>query len=222
MPPQTICGIMNFENLLQKYKPLLQRFWLPIVLASLGLIFFIYGLIYLLSVNNRSNEIVFEAGENEFSQESQPKGEIVVDIEGAITKPGVYKLKENSRLQDVMVLAGGLSENADREWVAKNLNLAVKVKDGMKIYVPGEGENVGAGSSRPNVGTNHDSSDISNTQININEASVGELDSLPGVGLVTAQKIIDNRPYNSLEELLDRKVVGNSVFEKIKDRAAAY
>ena len=212
---------MNTEELLEKYKPLLKHHWLPISLGFFGLIFFAYGLIGLFSGKAGSNDITFEssseekAGENKFSQ-------ISVDVEGGVINPGVYKLTSDSRIQDALVAAGGISAVADRDWVAKNLNLALKLKDGMKIYIlplrsfdsaqDYEGQASVKGSNSENV----------SGQVNINSASAGKLDGLPGVGVVTAQKIIDNRQYSVIEELLEKKVVSSSVFEKIKEKITAY
>lgn len=210
---------MNTEELLDRYKPLLKRHWLPISLGFLGLIFFAYGLIGFFGASSGkagSSDITFESsseekvGENKFSQ-------ITVDVEGGVINPGVYKLSSDSRIQDALVAAGGISAAADRDWVAKNLNLALKLKDGMKVYIPGRGGSTMGVSNGSNVGAVG-----IGAQININSASVSELDGLPGVGPVTAQKIIDNRPYGAIEELLEKKIVSASVFEKIKEKISTY
>lgn len=212
---------MNTDDLLQKYKPLLKQFWLPIVLASLGLIFFVYGLIGLSGSSQPREEITFEsADENKDTEKEEFSQKIFIDVEGAVINPGVYSLSGNSRVQDALVAAGGMSGNADREWVSKNLNLALKVKDGMKIYVPTQDE--GTKGITSTKGIKGEGTAELEQQININTATVEELDRLPGVGMVTAQKIIDARPYGSIEELLENKVVSNSVFEKIKDKITTY
>ena len=96
-----------------------------------------------------------------------------------------------------------------------SLNLAQKIVDGQKIYVLAHGE-------APNANTNS----VSNTEasvtsenvaVSINSASGDALESLSGIGPVTAKKIIDNRPYGTLEELVSKKAVGSSTFEKIKN-----
>lgn len=208
--------LMDTQALLERYKPLLRKHWLPLSLGFLGLIFFAYGLIGLFGSSKPQDDIAFEsfseekAGENKFSQ-------IVVDVEGEVIKPGVYNLSSDSRLQDALVSAGGMSATADREWVSKNLNLALKIKDGMKIYVPPLRQG-SAGQAGILGGETSNQSSL----ININLASMGELDGLPGVGPVTAQKIIDNRPYGAIEELLEKKIVSASVFEKIKEKITAY
>ena len=136
-----------------------------------------------------------------------PGERILVDVSGAVVSPGVYQLPFNSRLQLAIQAAGGLTPKADSEWVAKNLNLASKLSDGQKIYIPRKGESSTQNTSLP-----------TDKQININTANASELDSLPGVGLKTAEKIIQNRPYQKIEDLLLKKVVNRSVFTKIKDK----
>lgn len=138
---------------------------------------------------------------------------IKVDVSGAVERPGIYELPYDSRTEDVLIAAGGLGAKADRIYVSKNINLAQRVTDGMKVYIPVLGEVVSSA-----VGQVMGVSDGAGEMININSASTDELDKLPGVGAVTAGKIIDGRPYRKIEDLLERKVVGKSVFEKIKGR----
>jgi competence protein ComEA len=149
-------------------------------------------------------------------QNSEPKT-ILVDVEGAVVKPGVYKLPVESRIQDGLIAAGGLSAKADREYVAKTLNLAIKLTDGTKIFIPTLGEPTG---SEPVLGAT--TVGATNALINVNTASESQLDSLPGIGPVTAQKIISGRPYGSLDELLSKKIVSAKVYAQIKDKIAIY
>lgn len=217
---------MDQQSLFDKYKPLLKQNWIPIILGFLGVIFFAYGLIYLLTSNNSSSDIVLETG-NQATESAKPVAtgkEIYADIEGAVAKPGVYKLPQDSRIQDVLIAAGGLSSEADRSWVAKNLNLALRLNDGAKIYVPKTGEassvllkNSGSTGNTGSVGASG-GTDL----VNINTASESELDALSGIGPVTAQKIIDNRPYNSIEEMVSKKAVTQKVFDKIKEKLTIY
>lgn len=179
-------------------------------LGIVGLIFLGYGLISLLSSDSSKDEIIFESFDNASDKPSEQVSKIVVDVEGGVEKPGVYSLSANSRVQDALIAAGGLSESANREWVTKNLNLAAKVTDGGKIYIPLQGESITPLRSSSFAGQAGG--------VNINTASESELDTLPGVGPVTAQKIINGRPYSLVEELVQKKVVSNAVFEKIKDK----
>ncbi len=141
-----------------------------------------------------------------------------IDISGAVENPGVYTLSAESRIQDALVAAGGLSLAADRDWVAKYLNLAQKAIDGTKIYIPNKTEAKVTVSQGSTLGV----ATAGNELININTASSFELDSLPGVGEVTVQKIISGRPYQKTDELLTKKIVNKSTFEKIKDKISTY
>jgi len=207
---------METQNLFEKYHPFLKNNFLPLILGLFGLIIFIYGLIALLGETKSSdNEIVFESGEHFIENQSQIK----VDVAGGVINPGVYGLAFDARMQDGLVAAGGLSEDADRDWIAKNLNLAQKLVDGTKIYIPKIGDRLKRIT---------DSTGITSTtgpesgQINVNTAGIEALDGLPGVGPVTAQKIIDGRPYNLIDELLSRKIVGAKVFGEIKEKITVY
>lgn len=138
---------------------------------------------------------------------------ITVEASGELVKPGVYELTIGSRVNDLLILAGGLSANADRDWVAKNVNMAAKLSDGGKIYIPKIGvQGGGFGELGGGVGT----------KININTASESELDTLPGIGAVTVKKIIDGRPFERPDELLEKKIVKSNVWENIKEKVSVY
>jgi len=216
---------MDLQGFIKKY-PFLKRHWLPIALGFFGLIFLGYGLIVLFGSSDSAKDVVFEAQEDSvLSSESSSSStsqlrQLVVDVEGAVLKPGVHNVASDSRLQDALIAAGGLSSDADRDWVTKNLNLAVKVTDGTKIYIPRVGEDVKG--TTGGTGITSTTGSIADSQVNINTASEQALDSLPGVGPVTAQKIINGRPYASIDELLSRKIVGSKVFEEIKEKISVY
>lgn len=147
------------------------------------------------------------------------KGEVIIEMAGEILKPGVYHLPPNSRVQDALIASGGVGADADREWVERNINLAARLSDGQKIYIPSKQSL--AVSANNSVGNSNvaQSINISDSNIvSINSASLNELDGLPGIGPVYAQKIIDNRPYSESSELVSKKVIPQSTFEKIKDK----
>lgn len=150
--------------------------------------------------------------------------ELVVDVAGEVVSPGVYRLSAESRVGEALAAAGGLSARADREWVAKNINLAGKLADGAKIYVPKVGQKIEGGVTVTTGSTNSPGqvAGVVAGTININTASASELDTLPGIGPVTANKIITNRPYQSIQELLEKKVVSQKVFDQIKDKIGIY
>lgn len=213
---------MDYSAILERLRP----HWLPIVLGLAGVIFLIVGFVSVANPRDRQGEITFEAAstgpqsETGFAQEKGASKSITVDVSGAVEKPGVYDLPADARVQDALIAAGGMSGEADREFVAKNLNLAAKVTDGGKVYIPVIGDPstpLRQGFEGQAVAGVSDSA-----LININTASASELDKLQGVGPVTAEKIISNRPYASIDELVSKKVVGEKVFNDIKDKISVY
>ena len=198
---------MDSKEFFQKLTPLLKKNFLALTLGIIGVILLISGVFSMLSSEN--DDIVFETE----SISSSISAKISVDVSGAVLRPGLYTLSEGSRVHDALVSAGGLSESADREWIEKNLNLALKLRDGVKIYVPRESEQ----------GFVQGASVVSGGDlINVNSASSRELESLPGIGPVTAGKIIDNRPYSSIDELSSKKVVSSKIFDQIKEKITAF
>lgn len=187
------------------------------MLAIVGLICLGYGLITLSKPQDTSQDILFEAASDAspLAKEKSQADKITVDIAGAVVKPGVYTLAGDSRMQDAFIAAGGMSADADRDRIAKTVNLAAKVTDGAKIYVPKVGEKEASGPVQVVAGS-------SVGTLNINEASASRLEDLPGIGQVTAEKIIDGRPYTTIEELLEKKIVGEKVFDQIKDKIAVF
>jgi len=148
-------------------------------------------------------------------------GGVVVEVAGAVENPGVYQLSEGARIEDALIAAGGISADADREWMEKILNRAAKITDGQKIYIKHleeESANILGVSSGSGGGLPANSEGV----ININTASQKELESLWGIGPVTAQNIIEHRPYSSVEELLQKKILKTNVYETNKDRLSVY
>lgn len=178
-------------------------FLLGIFLLAIG-----GGLFFFRGSNSGNDDIQIISSNETGSSGSAP--EIVVHVDGAVGSPGIYRLASDSRVDDAIKAAGGLTSDADQS----RINLAAKVSDGQKIHIASQGE---AGSS-----VMGQVSGESTGLININTASESQLDRLPGVGPVTAGKIIASRPYSAPEDLLTKKVVSSSVFEKIKDLITVY
>lgn len=203
------------EQLIQKYQNQVVFFLAGIILVGLGVLVF--------KANELSQEpeieILGSQTEGAALSEGLEEQKILVEVAGQVIKPGVYELENESRVNDLLTLAGGLSSQADREWVAKNINLAQKLIDGAKIYIPKKGEVSAVGSQ---VSTNNSSSSIQTTKINLNTANQSQLESLWGIGPVTAKKIIDERPFVRPDELLEKKIVKSNVWEKIKDQVSVY
>lgn len=171
------------------------QYKIPLVLFLVGIVLIIGGLF-----STRPHK-------TDYPKESLVKGVTAsifkVDVAGAINVPGVYTFKTGDRVEDAIKAAGGFSAASDPDYISKKLNLSLKLSDGMKIYIPKQGE------SGPEI--------VGSRKIGINSASAGELEKLPGIGAVGASKIISKRPYGTIDELLTKKAVSKAVFEKIKE-----
>lgn len=150
---------------------------------------------------------------------TQGELKVVFDISGEVIKPGVYQLKGGSRIADALTAAGGLTANADREWVEKNINRAKRINDGEKIYIPKNPINSKSEIQNSNVKT-----DLNDQLISINNAGVEELDKLEGVGPALAEKIIEYREKNGgfkvTEELKLVSGIGDKLWDKIKEKVS--
>jgi len=151
---------------------------------------------------------------------------IIVDISGAVKKPNIYKIGFGARIKDVVDQAGGLSDEADVLFFHRNFNLARIVVDQEKIYIPSVSEiNNGIfiqgqlifDYNSPSLAKTNLAPSESQSLISVNYSTIEELDQLPGIGQVTANKIISNRPYTTIEDLLVKKIINKGVFEKIKN-----
>ena len=157
-------------------------------------------------------------------------GQIVVDVDGAVAHPGLYKLPPDSRVQAALAAAGGLSPQAD----AHRINRAAKLHDGQKLYVLSQGEStppLAASSGQGCEGQACTSAEggLSGSDpegqglVNINTANAAQLTQLPGVGPAIAQKIIDyrtaNGPFTSVDDLTKVPGIGAAKLAQIKSHA---
>lgn len=148
--------------------------------------------------------------------------DIYVELSGAVMVPGVYKLKSNSRIFDLFEAAGGVSSEADKVWIEKNVNQAQIVTDGQKLYIPKHSEGLTASKSAVDQSTSQVSKGRGSGMVNINTDSSKILEELPGIGPAYAQKIIEHRPYSSVEEMLIKGAVKEDLFNKIKNLVVAF
>lgn len=144
-------------------------------------------------------------------RETSPPATIYVQICGAVKNPGVYRVQKGARLFEVVNMAGGLSPNAD----AQKVNLAKVVEDGEKVCIPRVGDVVDSSSKK--VG---DAQKADSKLINVNQATVEELERLPGIGRTIAKRIVEyrekNGPFNGPSDLLKVKGIGEKKLEKIR------
>ncbi len=148
-------------------------------------------------------------------------GDVVVEIVGAVARPGVYRLAAGTRLVDLLEAAGGYGPRVDTARAEVELNLASTLHDGDQVRVPsrddvaasttltgGSGGSAGAGSAGGGA------------PVSLNTATTAELEALPGIGPATAAKIIvarEEAPFVSVDELRSRGVLGEKTFEKLRD-----
>ncbi|MDR7243771.1 helix-hairpin-helix domain-containing protein [Priestia megaterium] len=145
---------------------------------------------------------------------SQDSPFVMVDIKGAVQKPGVYQLPKDARVKDALAQAGGATKEAD----LRQLNLASKLQDEMAVYIPAAGEEIPPSSPVSSIS----SSGTSNDQplVNINTANTDELQTLNGIGPSKASAIVSYREENGLfqtvEDLGQVSGIGEKSLEKIK------
>jgi competence protein ComEA len=204
---------LGFEKILDKNK-------IPFALAIIGLILVGFGaFMYRQGSFGKTPEI--EVLESATINEE----EIVVEVAGAVEKPGVYKLHDGSRVEDLLIVAGGVSATANRDWMEKMINRAARLKDGQKLYIPDVDEQTDVLSAKRTGGEQTTSPAWGSglgDMVNINTATLKELDALPGIGPGYGQNIIEHRPYSNTEELLINDVVPKNTYEKIKDSVTVY
>ncbi len=151
-----------------------------------------------------------------------PATDLVVDVGGAVARPGVYRLPEGSRVGDAIEAAGGYGGAVDAALVDRQLNLAATVRDGEKIRVPARGEVAATEASGGSAGGGDGSGQgagAASGPVDLNHATAEALDTLPGVGPATVAKIMaarEKQPFATVDDLLARKVVGAATMEKLR------
>ena len=142
-------------------------------------------------------------------------GGIVVDVSGAVVSPGVYRLASGARVSDAIDAAGGLSPRVDVDRLAAEINLAAPVSDGAQLRIPSRDDpRPAAGGGGPGAGSGHEG-DL----VHLNTATAAELEALPGIGPVTAAKILESRSgakFTTVDDLRERGLVGQKTFDKIR------
>lgn len=182
--------------------------------------------IYVVSENEINNNELIEdnIGENSSEKEDIDKkvnidevnNTITVFVSGEINNPGVVTIESEKRLSDVVEILGGTTENAD----LNKVNLAMKLEDESHYIIPKIGENVEVHSNYTSVDSNEIIQDEKSNLVNINKATIQELDILPGIGEATANKIInyreENGQFKSIDEIKNVNGIGDKKYEEIK------
>ena len=195
-----------------------------IVILLIGISYYIYSNQDTNDINKENNSIKDIEENVQEEQNTENKNIIVVHVSGAVNNDGIIELEEGSRVSDAIEKAGGLKENA----YTKDINLAYKVEDEMKIYIPTIDErNKYSEENDKDAADNkfkNDSTNIKdkNSKININTATKEQLESLPGIGESTSIKIIEYRNQNGkfkdIQDIKNIKGIGESKFNNIKDK----
>jgi len=195
----------------------LQRFtWADgLLILGIGLIVVRLGINWADKFKNDNQKTVLKKITPTQVIDVQREVKVTIDISGEVISPGIYQLKSGSRINEVLVMAGGLGAKADREWVEKNINRAEILKDGQKIYIPKINESLNS-----KVQNQTQILGVNTGVISLNLATVAELDTLSGIGPALAQRIIDYREKNggfkNVEEIKLVSGIGDKLFEKIK------
>ena len=196
-----------------------------IVLIIVGI--YVYNIRFSEDINENTNENQLNTSfvENILEKDDKNK-EIIVHITGAVKKNGIVKLKDGARIYDAIEMAGGSTDDAD----LSKINLAYVLEDGQKVYIPKIGEINQENAEEEYItfeyGNNkniiQDYNKGGNEKVNINTANQTELETLPGIGTATAEKIIDyrnkNGKFSSIEDIQNVKGIGNAKYENIKER----
>lgn len=221
-----IIGLMKFKRFFPRLFYLIFRF-LPACLIIAAIVI-IKPALESLRASAESLECYCPSCPEDLLPESglQALGQIKAEIAGAVKKPGVYELSLGQRRADLLTAAGGLDPEASLIHMAKSFNLSTVVVDGEKIYIPYAWEeqwqlqainNAGDSSGGlSNSTTSQANSESASGLISINTGTIKELQTLPEIGEKRAQDIIDNRPYASLNELLNKKIISQKIYDTIE------
>ena len=238
----------KFKKIITKIKKIDKDYVIIGVIVIAVIIFMIINLGKIKEFENKDNDKMTniessintdndKSEENKEQKDDNSKEQIVngggifVHIDGYINNPGVYEIKENDRIKILIDKAGGFKEG----YSIKNINLAAKLSDGDKIYIPSVSEekvsennnnniNMNSSGKGQNIKTDRNNVSImkNNSKININTANISELKQITGIGESTANKIVDYREnvgkFKKIEDIKEVKGIGDAKYESLKNK----
>ena len=195
----------------------------PAIAATVGAVVLAIAAFFL-AMGSGGGSLVVTGGEplpsasGDVALQPATRAELVVEIVGAVTRPGVYRLPAGTRIGDLVDAAGGYSPRVDVDRASRDLNLAALLADGDQVRVPSRDD------AAATVGTANAGSGAlpgaAGGLVDLNAATSAELEALPGIGPATAGKIIaarEEQPFTTVDELRSRGVLGEKTFEKVRD-----
>ena len=196
-----------------------------------GVIILVIGYLIYSKIESNSYEQLNIISEEQFTNtiqnvENEDEEMIIIHIAGQVKSPGIIKIKEGARIADIIEKAGGLTETANIE----DINLAYVVEDGQKIIIPSkedkeEKETINTENGDGiivNTAQNSNTNTTTFSKVNINKADTEQLQTLPGVGEATANKIIEYRKesgeFKTIEDIKNVPGIGEAKYEEIKEK----
>ncbi len=232
--------LLNKLSLKGRRSPVLVLIAVCAVLVGFGAVRFLSRPALTVEQPVQAEQSESDTASKQDEQKGQPQtSRIVVDVDGAVNQPGVFDVEGSDiRVRDAIEAAGGLTGDAD----TAQINLAATITDGTKIHIPTKGENTAtsataqttqsdtaspssgssASPSAPAASSPSSSGSVNTAVVNINTATAEELETLPGVGASTAQKIVQNRteqgPFTSKEDMMRVSGIGKKKYAKLESR----
>lgn len=194
--------------MVERLNLVLLTYKIPLALCLVGLVLIIGGII----APNLSHPKPLPK-ESLVNKSDVALNQIKVNVSGAVNNPGVYSLNSNNRIEDAVRASGGFSEKANSTYISKVLNLSQKLSDGQKIYIPFQEESY----TQTTTSVSNVQSGATSGLIGLNSGTQAQFESLPGIGPVTATKMIKARPFSEISELLNRKILSKKVYDQVQN-----